>query len=52
MWRFMDVNFQIANFLFLFWTWVKSLSFTTPGDVAYIWQTEQIQIDAIEFEGM
>ena len=43
-----DVNVRRRIFLFL--NLNKILKNSTPGEIAYIWQIERVQIDAIKFE--
>ena len=39
-----------VDFSFLYLNMDKALKHSTPGKVAYIWQIERFQIDAIKFE--
>ena len=47
------VNIRLhSEFSFLFLNLYKVLKNSTPGKVAYIWQIEFVQIDAVKFERM
>ena len=53
MWRFMeDMNIWQQIFLSLFLSLGKLLTNSTPGNIAYIWQIEQVQIEAVKLARM
>ena len=48
--RHFMVDVNVRRRIFLFLNLNKILKNSTPGEIAYIWQIERVQIDAIKFE--